>query len=376
MADTLEGRRILLTTDAVGGVWTYTLDLARGLSTAGAEVLIVVMGPEAGPERLEAAAAAANVTAVNSGLPLDWLAETPDEVLLAGRKLAELARAQHCDLVQLHAPAFAAGCDAGMPVVSVHHSCLATWWAAVRPGEPMPEDFRWRSELVARGLRASDAVVAPSTAHAHAVAQSYGLAATPLAIRNGRAAAESDVTDAATRAPFVLTSGRLWDAGKNVAALDRAAAHLDVPVMAAGPVQGPDGEARSLPALRVLGQQSPEAMRYWLSQAPVYASAARYEPFGLGVLEAAQAGCALVLSDIPTFRELWAGACLFVPPEDDAAIAAAIRHLFDTPASLRRLSARARHRARLYTAEAMVTDMSRLLVNLLALGRISRGEAA
>ena len=39
---------------------------------------------------------------------------------------------------------------------------------------------------------------------------------------------------------------------------------------------------------------------------------ALYEPFGLAVLEAAQAGCALVLSDIPTFRELWDGAALFV----------------------------------------------------------------
>ena len=49
------------------------------------------------------------------------------------------------------------------------------------------------------------------------------------------------------------------------------------------------------------------------ARCPIFVSAARYEPFGLAVLEAAQAGCALVLSDIPTFRELWDGAALFVP---------------------------------------------------------------
>ncbi len=49
--------------------------------------------------------------------------------------------------------------------------------------------------------------------------------------------------------------------------------------------------------------------------ATVFASMARYEPFGLAVLEAAQAGMRLVLSDIPTFRELWDGAAIFVGDE-------------------------------------------------------------
>ena len=32
---------------------------------------------------------------------------------------------------------------------------------------------------------------------------------------------------------------------------------------------------------------------------------ARYEPFGLSILEAALSGCALVLGDLPSLRELW-----------------------------------------------------------------------
>ena len=117
-------------------------------------------------------------------------------------------------------------------------------------------------------------------------------------------------------------------------------------------------------------------MRLWLSQAPIYASAALHEPFGLGVLEAAQAGCALVLSDIPSFRELWSGACLFVPPHDDGAIATAIGRLLGEPALLKRLSERALRRSRHYGLEAMVSATMRLHAGLLALDAISRGVAA
>jgi glycosyltransferase involved in cell wall biosynthesis len=39
-----------------------------------------------------------------------------------------------------------------------------------------------------------------------------------------------------------------------------------------------------------------------------------YEPFGLAVAEAARAARPLVLSDIPTFRELWGDAALTSRP--------------------------------------------------------------
>jgi hypothetical protein len=33
-------RRVLMTTDAVGGVWTYSLELARGLSDVGVSAIL------------------------------------------------------------------------------------------------------------------------------------------------------------------------------------------------------------------------------------------------------------------------------------------------------------------------------------------------
>ena len=57
---------------------------------------------------------------------------------------------------------------------------------------------------------------------------------------------------------------------------------------------------------------------------------ARYEPFGLAVLEAAQAGMRLVLSDIPSFRELWDGAATFVASRR-ADLLPALRHALAAP---------------------------------------------
>jgi glycosyltransferase involved in cell wall biosynthesis len=377
MAEPMEGRRVLITTDAVGGVWTYSLDLVRELGTHGVHTTLAVLGPPPEAARLAAAKALANASVTLTGLPLDWLAADSSEVLAASRQIAGLARAQRCDLVHLHTPALAAAGGFAQPVVSVHHSCLATWWPAVRPGENLPEDFRWRTELVARGMAQSDAVVAPTTAHGHAVADAYGRDTVPITIRNGRQGPALDgLADVTQREPFVLTSGRLWDEGKNAATLDRAAGRLGIPFLAAGPLQGPSGTATAFRHLSAMGAVGEEDMRHWLAGAPVYASAARYEPFGLGVLEAAQAGCALVLADIASFRELWAGACLFVEACDDTGFAAAIARLLDDPALLRRMSHRAMSRARHYSAQAMAAETTRLHAGLLALERAGRGAAA
>ena len=78
-------------------------------------------------------------------------------------------------------------------------------------------------------------------------------------------------------------------------------------------------------------------------------------------IEAAQAGAALVLSDIATFRELWDEAALFVPPDDPAAIATAANALLDDPARAIALGAAARHRAGRYTAEVMAERMLAVL---------------
>ena len=319
-------RRVLLTADAVGGVWQYTVELATSLRALGWEPVVALLGPpaEVGHRTI---ATAAGIRLIETGLPLDWLAADARAVTAAGAVLARLARAEGVDIIQLNQPAFAAGFDTGVPLVVAIHSCVATWWDAVRGGE-LPGDLSWQAQLTARGLQRADAVVAPSAAFARAVDARYGV--TPQVVHNGRSPSPAML---GPQRDVALTAGRLWDAGKDIATLDRAAARLAVRVEAAGSLAGPHGATVAPVHLRPLGRLDDAALAARLAARPVFVSTARYEPFGLGVLEAALAGCALVLSDIATFRELWGEAATFVAPGDDAGFAAAIDAFILAPAS-------------------------------------------
>jgi glycosyltransferase involved in cell wall biosynthesis len=343
------GLRVFMTADAVGGVWQYALDLAEGLRPHGVETILAVLGPAPSFDQQETAEMA-GVRLISTGLPLDWTVERPDMMEEAGRSIARIGAELEPDIVHLNSPALAGVAAFNAPVVAVCHSCVATWWQAVREG-PLPEEFVWRTDLVRRGYRAADRLLAPTEAFACATAESYDLTEPPVVVRNGRRALP--VREHASSEPFVFTAGRLWDEGKNLAALDRAAARLTIPVLAAGPLQGPNGARVEAHNTKALGRLSDAEIARHLSAKPIFVSAARYEPFGLAVLEAAQARCALVLADIPTFRELWEGAAIFVQPDDDMAIAGAIERLARDAELRSRLGVAASQRAGAYSPEAM-----------------------
>ncbi|MDT7952190.1 MAG: glycosyltransferase family 4 protein [Acetobacteraceae bacterium] len=301
--------RLLMTTDAVGGVWRYSLDLTEGM---GARPVLAVLGPSPSAAQRDEAAGL-GLTLIDTGLPLDWTADDPAALNEATAALQDLAAERRVASVHLHAPALAGAWRWPMPVVAVAHSCVATWWEAVRGG-PLPADLAWRTEATRTGLRTADAVVAPTRAHGDAVRRLYGDVPVTV-VHNGTR--QPLGLARAQAAPSVLTAGRLWDDGKNAAALDRVAPRLGVPVRAAGPIEGPHGARIDLPNLQHLGTLGPDGMGRAFAEATVFASLARYEPFGLSVLEAARAGLRLVLSDIPSFRELWDGVARFVPDGSD-----------------------------------------------------------
>lgn len=368
---TESGRHVLMTADAVGGIWTYALDLGADLRRRGFTVTLAVLGPAAGGDR-HREAADRGVVVANTGHQPDWLATDSAAVEAAGASVASLAQLLGADLIHVNHPALAADGRFDRPVVAVCHSCLATWWEAVRGGA-LPEDFRWRTALVARGLKAARAVVAPSRAFAEVTRRIYDLDAVPVVVPNGRA---SVAASEAKTAQVVFTAGRLWDKGKNVAILEGVAAHVSAPIEAAGSLSGPNGAAIAFSRIRALGPLDEAAMRARLAERPIYVSPALYEPFGLAVLEAAQAGCALVLSDIPTFREIWGDAAIFVPPSDEQAIAAAIERLLNHPGLRTERGRAAEERARRYTVGALADGMERVYRDTLAAGRDRRETAA
>lgn len=346
--------RVFMTADAVGGVWTYALDLARGLQVLRIATTLAVLGPSPSAADAQVARRIPQLELIDTGLPLDWLAGDEAELAELAATLAGLARHADADIVHLNGPALAASGRFRQPVVGVCHSCLASWWDAVRGGEP-DRDLLWRIRMLARGYAACDALVAPSRSFACETRRLYGLL--PTVVHNGRTSIGGPRGE---RENLVLTAGRLWDDGKNVATLDEAAALIAAPVFAAGPLTGPIGGARSLRHARPLGRLDAATLRGWMERAAVFASVAVYEPFGLAVLEAAQAGCALVLSDIPTFRELWDGAAMFVPPDQPAMLAATLQGLLDAPALAASLGEAAQRHARRYDVPPMAAAMQAL----------------
>lgn len=349
----MSAMRFLLVTDAVGGVWVYSIELARALQRLGIETVIAVMGPSpAAKQRNEAA----GLRLIDTGLPLEWLDTNPREIRRAGEAIAEIADQESVDLVQTSSAALLADVRFRQPCVAVQHSCVASWWAAVKRA-PMPFDFQWRRELADAGLRRASAIVAPSIAFAAETARIYDAKVPVNAVHNGRSIMSS------ARVPqgqFVFTASRLWDEGKDVATLDAAAGRLRVPFQAAGPIRGPNGASARFDHLELLGEIGAVRVAGLYSARPVYASAALYEPFGLSVLEAAQAGCALVLSDIPTHREIWNGAAIFAPLRDARAFANGIQDLIDDPDEREQLGRLAQARARFYTPDRMARGMAEI----------------
>lgn len=358
---TRDSLRVLMTADAVGGVWQYATDLARGLADNDCHVTLAVMGPSPSIAQ-RAAAEALGIELVDTGLDLDWLAPDATAILRAGDMMADLAARLDADVVHLNAPTLAAEALFDAPVVAVAHSCVATWWDAVR-GHTLPDDFVWRTSLMQAGLAAADRVVAPSAAFADAVRRRYMLKDRPRVVHNGRAPLPLPVRP---MHDFAFTAGRLWDEGKNMRVLDRAAARLAVPLRAAGPVAGPNGAGIELLHAHPLGTLDDKGLAHWLAAKPVFVSAARYEPFGLAVLEAAAAGCPLVLSDIPTFRELWDGAAIFVDADDDAGFVDAIGTLIGDTAERLMAGQVARRRAERFTPAAMTAGMASIYRDLVA----------
>ena len=168
---------------------------------------------------------------------------------------------------------------------------------------------------------------------------------------NGRS--ERDYTPR-RKTPVILSAGRLWDAAKNLTALEAVAPGLDWPVHVAGSTSQPTGGVRSTHGVCALGELPPEDLARHLSRAAIYALPARYEPFGQTALEAALSGCALVLGDIASLREVWGPAALYVAPDDHDALRECLMRLIADPRLRRRQAAKALARALHFTPERMV----------------------
>jgi glycosyltransferase involved in cell wall biosynthesis len=344
--------RILMTADTVGGVWTFALDLAEALGPYGVEVCLAALGGQPSESQRAGAAAIANLQLFTSGYKLEWMEDPWHDVEASGHWVLDLERRLRPSLVHLNS--FGHGAlpwDA--PAILTAHSCVFSWWEAVKGGTPPAPWNRYRIE-VEQSLRCVPLVTAPSQTMQRAVERIYGVPPERCrVIPNGRDVRRFHPVE---KQPFVLAAGRLWDEAKNIASLRDIAGQVPWPVYVAGDARNPNGTTHDFRGLQMLGQLDQRQLAQWYARAAIFASPARYEPFGLSILEAALSGCALVLGDIESLRENWQDAAIFVKPDDREGSAAALQGLIGDPQLRDSLAARSAERARQFTIERMAAQ--------------------
>jgi glycogen synthase len=327
--------KVLMTADAVGGVLTYALELVARLADHDVEVVLALAGPAPSDEQRRRIRGAPLGGYAERAYALEWMESPWDDVDRSALWLLELVESVQPDLVHLNDYAHGA-LGLGVPKVVVGHSCVLSWHDAVHGRPAGPEWGRYR-DVVSAGIRGADALVAPTRAFLSELRRLYKPTCPCEAIPNGLDAERPVRT---RKESFVLGVGRAWDEGKNLAALERVAPRLPWPVVVAG-----DGSS--------LGRVDGVRLRQLYARAAVFCAPARYEPFGLAALEAALCGCALVLGDIPTLREVWGDSALYVDPFDDDDLACVLAHCLSDGPRLERLALAARERAAAYSRARM-----------------------
>jgi glycosyltransferase involved in cell wall biosynthesis len=364
--------RLLMTTDAVGGVFSHAVELARALTQRDVSVTLAVLGPGLNAAQRKSVREIDGLELQEHGGALEWMDDPWQDVDETNLWLAGLARRTRADVVHLNGFSQALA-DFAVPRVVVAHSSVHGWWRAVYE-EPAPARYDEYARRVRAAIARADLVVAPTRSMLESLERDQHCRA-----RSGRVIAngiELERWSPREKAPYFAAAGRLWDRSKNLALVAELAKDLPWPVRVAG-------EGGGYPALssrlELLGPLPREAVAELFSSAAVFLHPALYEPFGLAPLEAASAGAALVLGDIPSLREVWGDAALYASPRDVAAWRTLAERLARDPALRNQFGERARRRAAAYSAAAMADEYLsayRLLTTPNAALRSAPGGAA
>ncbi|MCI0353384.1 MAG: glycosyltransferase family 4 protein [Acidobacteriales bacterium] len=351
---------ILITTDTVGGVWTYTRELVAGLVRRGCRVTLVSFGDIPTPAQAEWMEGLPGLDFRPTAFRLEWMQDVEADMVASAEFLHAVTQETSPDL--LHFNQFYYGAlRTDLPRIVVAHSDVIGWWEGVHNHHP-PETkwLRWYRHVVTEGLAAANTVVAPSRWMLDSLVRNYVAPRKTRVIWNGRSPLLFNPH--ITKEDYVLSVGRIWDSGKQVTLL--AQQELPAPIWIVGSERHPDsalrGESLTFGASQPVvfkGPQSEAQLRQVYGRAPIYAATSRYEPFGLAPLEAALSRCAIVANDIPSFRELWEDAALFFDRNSSESLGAVLRSLISDRERRMHYANRAyNHALRRFNSQRMADD--------------------
>jgi len=362
--------RIVMTTDMVGGVWTFTQELCAGLLALGCDVVLVGLGGRPAARHERWILSMTGMWGERFGFEalttrLEWMQENGDAFGGAAQVLAKIAKDFDADLFHFNQFCFGA-LVTDLPKIVTAHSDVLSWAKYCRSGAL--DDSRWLRQycaLVSAGLARADVVTAPTGWMMTEVGENFALPVERIVIPNGRMVLPQAGTHRRCQA---VTAGRLWDEAKNVALLDMVFSPF--PLLVAGEATCDHGEAPAMSNVSLVGALDERDLFALFRESAFYICTSRYEPFGLAPLEAALCGCAIVANDIPSLREVWGEAALYFT--DASSLSRTLCELDDD--AILAAQARSHARAARYTREAMAA--SYLEVFLSAVESVERRSVA
>ena len=363
---------LLVTADTIGGVWTYTQELVTGLTLRGHQITLVSFGKLPTPDQNLWMASLPELDYRPTEFRLEWMENAEGDITESMHYLSSVVRETKPDL--LHLSQFAYGAlQVDVPRVVVAHSDVLSWWLSVHSDTaPSNAWLTWYREIVANGLQGATVVVTPSKSMRSYLNLNFDTAAQTVVIPNGRDPHFFDPCRA--KIDRVIAVGRLWDQAKQVDLLTRYP--HPVPVTIVGPQHKhvdaqPAGRAVRSPESNVqfTGALTQAELSVLLAESTIYAATSCYEPFGLAPLEAALSGCALVVNDIPSFRELWEDAALFFDHNDAQSLADQIAFLVRRPDVRQTFADRAYRRAlNRFTSDHMLNQYEIMYHEIMTVG--------
>src|SRR5918993_1152509 len=177
-----------MTTDPIGGVWLYSVELCRELAKRDVSVVLATMGRRLERGERVLISGLHNVELCESTYKLEWMSEPWSDVKAAGRWLLDLESRFQPSLIHLNQ--YSHGAVAWkVPALVVGHSLLGSW------------------------------------------EKHYGRFAAAEPIYNGRSGARFAP---GKKDDVIFTAGRLWDEAKNIASLNSVVGKIPWQIYAAG----------------------------------------------------------------------------------------------------------------------------------------------
>jgi glycogen(starch) synthase len=366
--------RVLLTTDTVGGVWTFTRELSEGLVRLGHAVTLVSVGRGLSAaqgtwcEHMSRSHGEA-FRYVACAAPLEWEVDNSQAYEEAAGLLMNIAADSPPDI--FHSSQFCFGClPLDIPRIITAHSDVLSWAAACRTEGLAPSE--WLSQycsLVTKGLAGAAAVAAPTCWMLNALRAHFQFSCRSKIILNGRSLPAISTVE--QRHMQAISVGRMWDEAKNLSML--RSVKYAMPIIVAGEMYAMDGDhaaSRCVDAAEELrdnfitvGVKTQEEILELFQQSAIYIAASVYEPFGLAPLEAALCGCAIVANDIESLREIWGDAALYFTGA--AELDHLLSHLRESPRALAQAQQQSYSRALQLTSASMVSGYLALYSHLL-----------